>query len=175
MPNSLSVYTMNSSKIRNKNRNKIKNMNKNNDSKILKIGNSVPMQLDPLEYETNCLFCLEPAQETDKLFRMKDVLLVNSTCECNGNLHMNCLINWINVSKTCPICRIVLTINLEILQQVDTFHSSALTVKFSLFIRRFVNLFYEIIMIMIKYIALLFLLNALLRVARDVYTQISDI
>ena len=104
----------------------------------------------------------------------KDVLLINSTCECNGNLHMKCLTDWISVSKTCPYCRDAVTINLEILRQVDTFHSSALTVKFKMFIRRFVHLFYAIVMMMIKYISLLFLLNALLRVARDVYTQISD-
>jgi len=101
-------------------------------------------------------------------------LLINSTCECNGNFHMKCLVDWISVSKTCPICRNALTINLDILRQVDTFHSSALTVKFSIFIRKFVNLFYAIVMMMTKYIALLFLLNALLRVARDVYAQISD-
>ena len=180
MPNSLSIYTTNSNSNSNSNRNKIrnknriKNKNKNNEADTLKIGNSVSIQLDALEYEANCLFCLEPSQETNKLFRMKEVLIINSSCECNGNTHMNCLTNWISVSKTCPICRDALTINLEILRQVDTFHSSALTVKFRLFIRKFANLFYAIVMMMTKYIALLFLLNALLRVARDVYAQISN-
>lgn len=169
MPNSLSVYTTNSNKIRNKNR--IRNMNINSDK--LKIDNSVPLQLEP-EYIAHCLICLEPSQETNKLFRMKDVLLINSTCECNGNLHMKCLTDWISVSKTCPYCRDELTINLEILRQIDTFNSSVLTVKLKLFIRKSLNVFYAIVMIMSKYIAFLFLLNALLRVARDVYALLND-
>jgi hypothetical protein len=199
MPNSLSIYTTNSNKIRNKNRHRIKIRNKSNDKNTdnntnknkksddtLTIGSPILSELEEVEvevevevepdineYETNCLFCFEPSQETNKLFRMKDVLLVNSTCDCNGNLHMKCLTDWISVSKTCPYCRNVLTINLEILRQVDTFHYSALTAKFSLFIRRFVHLFYAIVMMMTKYIALLFLLNALLRVARDVYKSID--
>lgn len=178
MPNSLSVYTTNSNKIRNKNKNKIQNKHKNSDR--LKIDNSQPINLEPLpinlepEYTANCLICLEPTQETNKLFKMKDVLLINSSCECNGNLHMSCLIDWISVSKTCPYCRDVLTINLEILRQVNTFNSSALTVKLSLFIRKFVHLFYAIVMMMTKYIALLFLLNTLLRVAKDVYISINN-
>ena len=183
MPNSLSIYVTNSNKIRN--RNKIRNKNKNSDK--LKIDKSLPINLEPLpinleplpinlepEYTADCLICLEPTQGTNKLFKMKDVLLINSPCECNGNLHMKCLTDWISVSKTCPYCRVALTINLEILRQVDTFNSSALAVKLRLFIRKAVKIFYEIVMIMTKYIALLFLLNALLRVARDVYAQISD-
>jgi hypothetical protein len=169
MPNSLSVYTTNSNKIRNKIRNKNKNIN----SERLRIDNSLPLQLET-EYTANCLICLEPSQETNKLFRMKDILLINSHCECNGNLHMNCLTNWISVSKTCPICRSTLTINLEILRQVDTFHSSALIVKLNLIITKFVNIFYEIVMMMTRYLFFLFLLNALLRVARDIYSLLND-
>jgi hypothetical protein len=171
MPNSSSVYMTNSNKIRNKNKNKIRNKNIN--SERLRIDNSVPLQLET-EYAANCLICLEPSQETNKLFRMKDILLINSHCECNGNLHMNCLTNWISVSKTCPICRDALTINLEILRQVDTFHSSALIVKLNLIIRKFVNIFYEIVMMMTRYLFFLFLLNALLRLARDIYSLLND-
>lgn len=178
MPNSLSVYTTNSNKIRNKNKNKIQNKHKNSDR--LKIDNSLPFILEPIpinlepEYTADCLICLEPTQETNKLFKMKDIMLINSPCECNGNLHMKCLTDWISVSKTCPYCRGAITINLEILRQVETFHSSALTVKFKLFIRKIVHLFYAIVMMMTKYIALLFLLNTLLRVARDVYISINN-
>lgn len=187
MPNSLSIYTTNSNKIRSKNRHRIKIMNKSNDKSTNKNSNNdtltigtpilseleLEVEQDINEYETNCLFCFEPSQENNKLFRMKDVLLINSTCECNGNLHMKCLTDWISVSKTCPYCRNVLTINLEILRQVDTFHYSALTVKFRMFIRKAVKIFYAVVMMMTKYIALLFLLNALLRVARDVYKSID--
>jgi hypothetical protein len=182
MPNSLSVYTTNSNKIKNKN--KIRNKNKNSDK--LKIDAIASVELEPqpitlepipinleLEYTANCLICLEPTQETNKLFKMKDIVLINSHCECNGNLHMNCLTDWISVSKTCPYCRGALTINLEILRQVDTFNSSALTVKLTLFTRRLVRLFYAIVMMMTKYIALLFLLNTLLRVAIDIYIMID--
>ena len=194
MPNSLSVYTTNSNKIKIKIRNKNKIQNKHKNSDRLKIDNSLPINLESLpinleplpinleplpinlepEYTADCLICLEPTQGTNKLFKMKDILLINSSCECNGNLHMKCLTDWISVSKTCPYCRGALTINLEILRQVDTFNSSALTVKLRLFIRKFVHLFYAIVMMMTKYIALLFLLNTLLRVARDVYISINN-
>lgn len=177
MPNSLSVYTTNSNKIRNRNRNRnqIKNKNQEKERQKEKEINTDILKIEPVEqtYEYNCLFCFDPAQENNKLFRMKDVLLINSDCECNGNLHMKCLADWISVSKTCPICRDALTINLEIFRQIDTFHSSALTVKLNQIIRNFVNLFYAIVMIMTKYIAFLFLLNALFRVAKDIYRMID--
>ena len=183
MPNSLSVYTTNTNTNRHKqriiNRSKIKNKTNTSCNDTLKIVTPIVLEVESdiiliPEYESNCLICLDPTQETNKLFRMKDVLLINSPCECNGNFHMKCLVDWISVSKTCPICRNALTINLDILRQVETFNHYSVTVKLSNFIRRFVNLFYEIVMMMTKYIALIFLLNALLRVARDVYAQISD-
>ena len=188
MPNSLSVYTTNNNNnnIRNKirNKNKIKNKNIGKEKEKEKEKEMVKEDMKDCEtetetemgkieqvYESNCLFCFEPAQETNKIFRMKDVLIINWSCQCNGNLHMICLTDWISVSKTCPICRGVLTINLDIIRQINTFNSSALTVKLSLFIRKFVHLFYAIVMMMTKYISLLFLLNTLLRVAIDIYSS----
>jgi hypothetical protein len=187
MPNSLSVYTKNNNKNKNMNINKkkfkfkIKNKNQEKEKekeKEKEIEKEIEIEIEtgkiqPVEqaYESNCLFCFEPAQETNKLFRMKDVLIINPSCQCNGNLHMICLTDWISVSKTCPICRGALTINLDIIRQIDTFRSSALTVKLKLFIRKAVKIFYAFVMMMSKYIAFLFLLNALFRVARDIYSS----
>lgn len=195
MPNSLSRYISNRNRNMNKNRNKKLKNNKNsgqiniNNSEILQIDPDTILDLDThqessslniipitlIEQEDQCLICLEPTQETNKLFRMKDVLVINSNCECNGNFHINCLTHWINVSKICPICRKQLTINVELLRQFNsTYYYSSLIVKFRQFTRKFVNIFYAILMIMTRYILFLFFINYVLKFAKEIYNFIIE-
>jgi hypothetical protein len=171
------------------NRNKNNSRFKINDSEILQIDPDTILNLDThqessslniipvslIEQEDQCLICLEPTQETNKLFRMKDVLLINSNCECNGKFHINCLTHWINVSKICPICRKQLTINLELLRHFNsTYYYSSLIVKFKQFTRKFVNIFYAILMIMTRYILFLFFISYLLKFAKEIYNFIIE-
>lgn len=110
--------------------------------------NQVDTSLVPLDSDM-CLICLEPCEETNKLFKMKDIVFLNAVCKCNGKLHVNCLVNWSNVSKTCPICRKQLTINLEILNQLDYMYKTTVLVQFRNYITNSVNLFYAVLLLFI--------------------------
>ena len=58
--------------------------------------------------EPVCFICWDISQPTNKIIKMKELIL-NAGCDCNSEIHINCLFNWINVSKSCPICRINIT------------------------------------------------------------------
>ena len=98
-----------------------------------------------------CLICLEIDQETNKLFKMKDIAFLNSECKCNSNLHVNCLVNWLNVSKTCPICRKELTINLDILNQVNQMYRTNIMIQFKNNLSNIIFIFVTIVMVVRKY------------------------
>jgi hypothetical protein len=133
--------------------NRLRKYKKNN----IIVLNSVPQEtLDSVPLETldpdMCLICLEPCEETNKLFKMKDIPFLNSHCKCNGNLHVNCLVKWTNVSKTCPICRKQLTINLDILKQVNHMYKTTLLLQFKDKLSSVIFIFVTIVMIFSKYI-----------------------
>ena len=45
---------------------------------------------------TNCPICLEDININEKIIKLS----------CNHCYHKSCLLPWINVNKTCPMCRI---------------------------------------------------------------------
>ena len=126
-------------------------------SKKYKIEESVPLDsgLVPLDASLipvdsdMCLICLEPCEETNKLFKMQDIVFLNALCKCNGKFHVNCLVNWSKVSKTCPICRKQLTINLYILNQLDYMYKTTVLLQFRNYITNGVNLFYAVLLLII--------------------------
>ena len=62
---------------------------------------------DCIEFEENnqCLICLLPSNKKDVIKKMNEFLNINIKCNCNPNLHYNCLEKWIDKTHSCPICR----------------------------------------------------------------------
>lgn len=55
-----------------------------------------------------CIICLESSTTNNHLIKMKPLiyhLLFSKDCSCNGIFHYNCLLKWINTTRSCPICR----------------------------------------------------------------------
>jgi hypothetical protein len=55
-----------------------------------------------------CLICLDTSTTNNNLIKMKSLisyLLFSKHCSCNGIFHYNCLLKWINITNSCPICR----------------------------------------------------------------------
>ena len=121
--------------------------------------------------EPDCLICFESSQQTNKLIKMKDFVLVDSShCKCNGNFHIKCLLDWINVSKSCPICRSIITININLLKQMN------LKYKYNNAIaqceenaRKFINMCYGVLMIMFKYMMLVYLVNIFISIMKELF------
>jgi hypothetical protein len=64
-----------------------------------------------------CLICLESSTTNNNICKMK--LLLSSyfyyqSCHCDGLFHYDCLLKWIFLSKSCPICRSVIETNTDI-------------------------------------------------------------
>ena len=66
--------------------------------------------------EDACLICLESSTTNNHICKMK--ILISSyfyyqSCKCDGLFHYNCLLKWIYISKSCPICRSVIENNIN--------------------------------------------------------------
>jgi hypothetical protein len=121
--------------------------------------------------EPDCLICLESSQQTNKLIKMKDFVLVDSSnCKCNGNFHNKCLLDWINVSKSCPICRSIITININLLKQMNLKYkyNNAIT-QCEENARKFINMCYGVLMIMFKYMMLVYLVNIFMSIMKELF------
>ena len=77
-----------------------KNKNKNKNNKIQKNKEEI----------SECFICYEiilpDKTKPIKLISQKDYV---KNCTCNGWIHKNCLDDWYNISKKCPICREIIT------------------------------------------------------------------
>ena len=51
-----------------------------------------------------CLICWEPHTTNNYIYKMKTI--ISKSCTCNGKFHHDCLLKWIDMSQSCPICRI---------------------------------------------------------------------
>ena len=49
-----------------------------------------------------CLICWEPDIWISPFY---SVYGYRRTCKCMGNFHMNCIEQWMELNKSCPICR----------------------------------------------------------------------
>ena len=61
--------------------------------------------------DDSCLICLESSTTNNHICKMKILLLsyfYYKPCKCDGLFHHDCLLKWIYVSKSCPICRSVI-------------------------------------------------------------------
>lgn len=116
--------------------------------------------------EPVCFICWDISQPTNKIIKMKELIL-NAGCDCNSEIHINCLFNWINVSKSCPICRINITVNTQIYNEINYFYNATIMMKIKHNISNFVNMCLAVVMMLTQYLALLFALNAFFNLFRE--------
>ena len=60
-----------------------------------------------------CLICWEPHTTNNYIYKMKTAISIfsyHTSCTCNGKFHHDCLLKWIYMSQSCPICRIKIDI-----------------------------------------------------------------
>jgi len=121
--------------------------------------------------EPDCLICFESSQQTNKLIKMKDFVMVDSSyCKCNGNFHIKCLLDWINVSKSCPICRSIITIDINLLKQMNLNYKYNNAIKqVKEHIKFFFNMCYGVIMIMTKYMILIYSVNIFISIMKALF------
>lgn len=126
------------------------------------------------DLEPVCFICLELEQPTNKIIKMKEMELLNSDCDCNSEIHINCLFDWVKVSKSCPICRKKITIHTHNYNKFDYYYRVTIMTKIKYNITIFINMCFMVGMMIIQYIAFLFLLNVLLRLSKEAYHFIID-
>ena len=118
--------------------------------------------------EPVCFICWDISQPTNKIIKMKELIFnAGCGCDCNSEIHINCLFNWINVSKSCPICRINITVNTQIYNEINYFYNATIMMKIKHNISNFVNMCLTVVMIFAHYLTLLFLLNTLFNLFRE--------
>jgi hypothetical protein len=61
---------------------------------------------DPPE-QNECLICLEiNTPDNLKPINLKTQQIYLKKCDCGGWIHLRCLCEWQEISKSCPICRL---------------------------------------------------------------------
>jgi hypothetical protein len=64
--------------------------------------------------EDTCIICLETTATNNPICKLKILIPAHfyyKSCHCDGLFHSDCLLKWIYVSKSCPICRIAIETN----------------------------------------------------------------
>lgn len=59
--------------------------------------------------DDTCLICWDPSTPNNKICKMTSFgfyFYFYKSCTCNGSFHPSCLLQWINITNSCPICRI---------------------------------------------------------------------
>ena len=52
-----------------------------------------------------CLVCWENEGNCYTLTHFKHIYKYETECKCNGVFHGSCIEKWLNINKSCPICR----------------------------------------------------------------------
>ena len=55
--------------------------------------------------EELCLICWQPTEKNNIIKKLSHFSDVSVSCKCNPYIHQLCLINWISINNSCPICR----------------------------------------------------------------------
>ena len=62
---------------------------------------------DTNDNENICIICWVPSEKYNKLIKMRALSsfsIFSKTCDCNSAIHSECLLKWINIDNSCPIC-----------------------------------------------------------------------
>jgi hypothetical protein len=118
-----------------------------------------------------CLICWDPSITNNNLIKMKSTLsylLFYKDCSCNGIFHYNCLLKWINVTKSCPICR------KPIVNENDINNENVVPLNNKSQIFRFINFTNNNAYKIFKYMFLFILLKTMYDIAFDVQHTIEN-
>lgn len=67
-----------------------------------------------------CFICYEIINKPP--IRLKNNRYYQQKCSCNCWIHKKCLDSWYNIKQTCPICRINIIKNTDILVKISKFN-----------------------------------------------------
>ena len=104
-----------------------------------------------------CFICYEIINKPP--FRLKNNRYYQQKCSCNCWIHKKCLDSWYNIKQTCPICRINIIKNTNILVKISKFNYKLFLII--IFIRnnsRIIKNTFQILKISLYYILFLLLL-----------------
>lgn len=133
------------------------------------IKNENEIDSDPL-----CFFCLELSKSNNLIVKMKNIDYI-SHCDCNGNVHPTCLINWFIISNSCPICREEIFIDLEVLDQIQPFYKYTIIIsKCKQQVRYYTNRCYAALQIVTKFVILLFCVKTVVTIMFSVHDNILN-
>jgi len=80
-------------------------------------------KIEKIEKIEECFICYEIKLDNNiEPIRLKMQLLYLKNCECDGNIHKQCLDMWFNLKKSCPICRNLIIKNNSILINFMSYH-----------------------------------------------------
>jgi hypothetical protein len=52
-----------------------------------------------------CFICFMPYEQNNPIKMLTEFSHITLKCKCNANIHLLCLNNWIQKTRSCPICR----------------------------------------------------------------------
>ena len=58
-----------------------------------------------------CLICWVYSIDNNPIINMQSISGIITICKCNPLFHYNCIIDWVNRTSSCPICRKKITFN----------------------------------------------------------------
>jgi len=82
-----------------------------------------------IEKDTQCMICLEACTDSEKVIKMARLLrslFFVQPCSCNGYFHFDCLLKWLHVTRSCPICRSLINIKVNKTMQLKHYNKSQL-------------------------------------------------
>ena len=53
----------------------------------------------------DCFVCMETIVNNQKTIKLKNQIFYLKQCQCDGNIHQECLDKWLQTNSVCPICR----------------------------------------------------------------------
>lgn len=112
-----------------------------------------------------CFICYE-VMNYKKPIRLKNNCYYLKKCTCDGSIHKKCLDYWYNIKNTCPICRITIVKNSDIMIKIFKKNRNLflLIIYIKNNIRRIKNIFCYFLLLYISYNILEFITTDFMKV-----------
>ena len=88
-------------------------------------------QETPESIETECFICMQEIIN-NKTIHLNKQLFYWKDCECDGDIHKECLDKWATLYNNCPICRINMIKNNKLIIKYINSNSYFITIYFFL-------------------------------------------
>lgn len=88
-----------------------------------------------LSHMEECFVCFENEVNGNLPIKLEDIDELSRECECRGNIHTECLKQWVNRYQSCPICRTPYTGNIIIIST----NSGDMRLCISIFVSFFIS------------------------------------